>query len=89
MVGMTTSELRAKNLEGQGAEVWHCDTDSSMGRMDDDPPPQAVWLPAFAQFVGAPLPPHMSEAEVAAIAGEDAVYCASDEHLNGLKSVAR
>ena len=42
--------------------------------VDDDPSPQAVWLPAFAKFVGAPVPPHMSEAEVRAIAGEDAVY---------------
>ena len=42
--------------------------------VDDDPSPQAVWLPAFAKFVGAPVPPHMSEAEVKAIAGEDAAY---------------
>ncbi len=45
--------------------------------VDDDPSPQAVWLPAFAKFVGAPEPAHMSEAEVAAIAGEDAVYYAT------------
>ena len=45
--------------------------------VDDDPLPQAVWLPAFAKFVGAPEPAHMSEAEVAAIAGEDAVYYAT------------
>ena len=44
---------------------------------DDNPSPQAVWLPAFAKFVGAPVPPHMSEAEVKAIAGEDAVYYAT------------
>jgi hypothetical protein len=31
----------------------------------------------FAKFVGAPAPPHMSEAEVTAIAGEDAVYYAT------------
>ena len=42
--------------------------------VDDDPSPQRVWLPAFAKFLGAPAPPHMSETEVAAIAGEDAVY---------------
>jgi nucleoside-diphosphate-sugar epimerase len=42
--------------------------------VDDDPLPQAVWLPAFARFVGAPVPPHLSEAEVKAIAGDDAVY---------------
>jgi 2-alkyl-3-oxoalkanoate reductase len=45
--------------------------------VDDDPSPQAVWLPAFARFVGAPEPPRMSEAEVKALAGEDAVYYAT------------
>jgi 2-alkyl-3-oxoalkanoate reductase len=45
--------------------------------VDDDPSPQAVWLPAFAKFVGAPVPPSMSEAEVKAIAGEDVVYYAT------------
>jgi nucleoside-diphosphate-sugar epimerase len=45
--------------------------------VDDDPSPQAVWLPAFAKFVDAPAPPHRSEAEVAAIAGEDVVYYAT------------
>jgi 2-alkyl-3-oxoalkanoate reductase len=45
--------------------------------VDDDPSPQAIWLPAFAKFVGAPAPPHMSEAEVKAIAGEDVLYYAT------------
>jgi nucleoside-diphosphate-sugar epimerase len=45
--------------------------------VDDDPSPQSVWLPAFARFVHAPVPPQMSEAEVTAIAGEDAVYYAT------------
>jgi 2-alkyl-3-oxoalkanoate reductase len=45
--------------------------------VDDDPSPQAVWLPAFAKSVGAPEPPRMSEAEVKALAGEDAVYYAT------------
>ena len=44
---------------------------------DDDPSPQAIWLPAFAKFVGAPEPPRMSEAEVKALAGEDVVYYAT------------
>ena len=44
--------------------------------MDDDPSPQAVWLPAFARFLDAPAPPHRSEAEMKAIA-EDAVYYAT------------
>lgn len=45
--------------------------------VDDDPSPQAVWLLAFAKFLSAPEPPHMSEAEVRDIAGEDAVYYAT------------
>jgi nucleoside-diphosphate-sugar epimerase len=45
--------------------------------VDDDPLPQAAWLPAFARFVGAPAPPHMSEEEMTATAGEDAVYYAT------------
>jgi 2-alkyl-3-oxoalkanoate reductase len=45
--------------------------------VDDDPSPQSVWLPAFARFLGAPAPPRRSEKEVAAIAGEDAVYYAT------------
>jgi nucleoside-diphosphate-sugar epimerase len=45
--------------------------------VDDDPSPQTVWLPAFAKFVGTPVPPHVSEAEVTVIAGEDAVYYAT------------
>jgi len=45
--------------------------------VDDDPSPQAIWLPAFAKSVGAPEPPHMSEAEATAIAGEDVVYYAT------------
>lgn len=45
--------------------------------VDDDPSPQSVWLPAFARFLGAPAPPRMSEADVKAMAGEDAVYYAT------------
>ena len=45
--------------------------------VDDDPSPQAVWLPAFAKFVGASEPPHMSEEEVRSMAGEDMVYYAT------------
>ena len=45
--------------------------------VDDDPSPQAIWLPAFAKFVDAPEPQHISEAEMAAIAGEDGVYYAT------------
>jgi nucleoside-diphosphate-sugar epimerase len=49
--------------------------------VDDDPSPQKVWLPAFANFVGAPAPPHVSEAEAKAMGGDDAVYYATQ--LNG------
>ena len=45
--------------------------------VDDDPSPQSVWLPAFAKFLAAAPPPHVSEAEFKAIAGEDAVYYAT------------
>jgi nucleoside-diphosphate-sugar epimerase len=45
--------------------------------VDDDPSPQALWLPAFAKFLAAPPPPHMSESEATAIAGADAVYYAT------------
>ena len=45
--------------------------------VDDNPSPQAIWLPSFAKFVGAPEPPHRSEAEARAIAGEDVVYYAT------------
>jgi hypothetical protein len=39
----------------------------------DDPSPVAVWLPAFARFVGAPAPPRITTEEQApASAGEDA-----------------
>jgi nucleoside-diphosphate-sugar epimerase len=43
--------------------------------VDDDPSPVAVWLPAFARFVGAPAPPRLTVEEAfAAPGGEDAVY---------------
>lgn len=48
--------------------------------VDDDPSPQSVWLPAFARFLGAPTPPHVSEEEMKAMAGEDAVYYATKLH---------
>jgi 2-alkyl-3-oxoalkanoate reductase len=45
--------------------------------VDDDPSPQNMWLPAFANFLGAPPPPHTSEAEAKAKTGEDDVYYAT------------
>ncbi|MBN9160522.1 MAG: dTDP-4-dehydrorhamnose reductase [Myxococcales bacterium 68-20] len=42
--------------------------------VDDDPSPVSRWLPAFAQWLGAPPPPRMSEREARVVLGEDAVY---------------
>jgi nucleoside-diphosphate-sugar epimerase len=42
--------------------------------VDDDPSPMGVWLPKFAEFVGAPAPPHVTEEKALEVAGEDAVY---------------
>jgi 2-alkyl-3-oxoalkanoate reductase len=44
--------------------------------VDDDPSELAVWLPAFARFLGAPDPPHVSEQDALQKAGPDAVYYA-------------
>ena len=45
--------------------------------VDDDPSAQAIWLPAFAKFLGAPPPPHMEEELMRKLAGEDALYYAT------------
>jgi nucleoside-diphosphate-sugar epimerase len=42
--------------------------------VDDDPSPVSRWLPAFAEWVGAPPPPRLTEQEGRERAGEDAVY---------------
>ena len=42
--------------------------------VDDNPLPVRRWLPDFAQWVGAPPPPQINEAEALAAAGPDAVY---------------
>ncbi len=42
--------------------------------VDDNPSEMNVWAPAFAKFVGAPPPPHVSEEQALATAGPDAVY---------------
>jgi nucleoside-diphosphate-sugar epimerase len=42
--------------------------------VDDDPSPLHVWLPAFARIVGAPPPPHLTEEQALAAAGEDTIY---------------
>ena len=42
--------------------------------VDDNPSPVSVWLPKFAQWVGAPPPPRLTQSEARQTAGEDAVY---------------
>jgi 2-alkyl-3-oxoalkanoate reductase len=42
--------------------------------VDSDPSELSVWLPAFAAFVGAPEPPHVSEADALQTAGPDWIY---------------
>jgi 2-alkyl-3-oxoalkanoate reductase len=42
--------------------------------VDDDPSPVHVWLPAFAKFVGAPAPSHITEEQARASVGEDPIY---------------
>jgi nucleoside-diphosphate-sugar epimerase len=42
--------------------------------VDDHPVAVHEWLPAFAQWVQAPPPPHISEEEALTTAGPDAVY---------------
>jgi nucleoside-diphosphate-sugar epimerase len=45
--------------------------------VDDNPAEMSVWLPAFAQFLGASSPPHLTEEEALQAAGADAVYYAT------------
>jgi len=44
--------------------------------VDDDPSPIAVWLPAFARFIGAPEPSRVPAEEVIRHYGPDAAYYA-------------
>ncbi|MBV8071177.1 MAG: NAD(P)-dependent oxidoreductase [Acidobacteriaceae bacterium] len=43
----------------------------------DQPVAQSVWLPAFAEFVGAPPPPTVSEEQALRSAGPDSVFYAT------------
>lgn len=45
--------------------------------VDDNPSELGVWLPAFARFLGAPQPPHITEEEALRAEGTDAVYYAT------------
>ena len=53
--------------------------------VDDDPSELDVWLPAFANVIGAPEPPRISEADALKAAGPDSVYYAM--HLRGASNV--
>ena len=44
--------------------------------VDDDPSEMNIWLPAFARFLGAPPPPHITGEQAQAV-GADAVYYAT------------
>ena len=44
--------------------------------VDDDPSEMGVWLPAFARFVAAPPPPHVTEQQAQAL-GPGVVYYAT------------
>lgn len=41
---------------------------------DDDPSPVSVWLPKYANFIGAPTPPIITAEQARQVAGDDAVY---------------
>jgi nucleoside-diphosphate-sugar epimerase len=41
---------------------------------DDDPCPVSQWLPAFAEWIGAPAPPHRTVEQAREAAGEEAVF---------------
>jgi nucleoside-diphosphate-sugar epimerase len=45
--------------------------------VDNDPVALAIWLSAFASFIGAPAPPHISEKAAIQSGGPDAVYYAT------------
>jgi nucleoside-diphosphate-sugar epimerase len=45
--------------------------------VDNDPAALAIWLPAFADFIGASAPLHISEKAAIQTSGPDAVYYAT------------
>ena len=45
--------------------------------VDNDPVALAIWLPAFANFIGAPPPPRISDKAAIQSAGPDAAYYAT------------
>jgi nucleoside-diphosphate-sugar epimerase len=76
--------------DGQGVWSWIHIEDAALATVealtvpagiynivDDDPSPVSRWLPEFAEWVGAPPPPWVTEEQARAAAGEDAVYYAT------------
>jgi hypothetical protein len=45
--------------------------------VDNDPAALAIWLPAFADFIGAPPAPHISDRAAIQAVGPDVVYYAT------------
>jgi nucleoside-diphosphate-sugar epimerase len=45
--------------------------------VDNDPVALAIWLPLFANFIGAPPPPHISDKAAIQTGGPDVVYYAT------------
>ncbi len=79
--------------EGQGVWSWVHIEDAALATVaaltapvgvynivDDHPSPVSRWLPEFAKWVGAPPPPHLTEAEALRIAGVEAVYYGTRLH---------
>jgi 2-alkyl-3-oxoalkanoate reductase len=73
--------------EGQGVWSWIHIDDAAIATVealtipagvynivDGDPSPVSRWLPEFAEWVGAPPPPRVTEEQALAASGEDAVY---------------
>jgi nucleoside-diphosphate-sugar epimerase len=76
--------------EGQGVWSWIHIDDAAIATVealtipagiynivDDYPSPVNRWLPEFAEWVGAPPPPRVTEEQARAAAGEEAVYYAT------------
>jgi nucleoside-diphosphate-sugar epimerase len=45
--------------------------------VDNNPVAMAIWLPAFADFIAAPPPPHIGDQEALQTGGPDAIYYAT------------
>jgi nucleoside-diphosphate-sugar epimerase len=88
--GGYADQARAQQLPivGEGLAVWsfvHIEdaaiataaaltAEPGIYNIVDDPTPVHLCVPKFAEWVGAPPPPHITEEAALALAGEDAVY---------------